>query len=146
MHFLSNIRWRIINNNSLSLLFRECKLLHHGIYLRLDKWIFNFDSNETFIMNTDGFNNIIFLEVIYDFLSELFDIFAPERCSKLFILISVELLHGRCCNIFTLIFGTILKKNFLINGRKSFLDETFHGLFDQFGNKSAAFNFVHLYD
>lgn len=97
-------------------------------------------------MNTDRFNNFIFLEIINDFLSELFHIFASKRCSKLFILISVELLHGRCCNIFTLIFGTILKKNFLINSWKSFLDEAFHGLFDQFGNKSAAFNFVHLYD
>lgn len=97
-------------------------------------------------MDTDRLNNLILFKVVHNLLGKLFHSFTPKSRPLFLIFISIELLHGGCCNIFAFVFGPVLEEDFLVDGGEGFFHDFSHGLLYQAGDEDAGWGFLHVGD
>lgn len=100
-----------------------------------DELIFNFDLEESLFVGFDSAYNIVFEEIFDDFLGKLNNGFTSKGSAFLFIFVHIEVFHGIGWDIFTLIFGSILKCDFGLDSGKGFLNDLLKFVFDESWNE-----------
>lgn len=135
MHFLGNVGRAEIDDDPLLLHFRVANALEQLVDLCLDEFVMQPDLNEALLVSLHVTDHIVRLHGIDNVLSELLKSLESQRCSLLLVLVDIELLDGKRCEIFVVLPQLVLQKHIWFDGGKSLCHTAMQHLLHQPANE-----------